>query len=148
MASISSSAFSISHRGRQQHRADAEAWAAIHSALDNAVSTLTAGNTTLPSATTGRDARAQLVAARFLFNRQAERYIAAARTRVGRAWRRRQVTRSSFTKALDDAAAYLTRLERDHEGPFFLPQLFVRSSSGLPVRGHRAPGRHRAAAAA
>ncbi|MFG3429659.1 hypothetical protein [Streptomyces californicus] len=139
------SAFSSSSRERERHRSETEAWTAIHTALDGVVSTLTAGHTSLPSAATGRAARPQLVALRFLFARQAERYVAGARTRAGRAWRRRQVARSSFAREIAEAETYLTLLVRDEEGPYVLPGLFKRSGAPLPVRVRRAPGRHRAA---
>ncbi|WP_274036621.1 hypothetical protein [Streptomyces sp. MMBL 11-1] len=147
MAPMIPSAFSTCSRERERHRSETEAWAAIHSALDRVVATLTAGHTTPPSAATGRAARPQLVGLRFLFARQAERYVAGARTRAGRAWRRRQVARSSFAKALAEAETYLTLLGQDQEGPHFLPELLKPRSGPLPVRERRAPGRHRAATA-
>ncbi|MET8605785.1 MULTISPECIES: hypothetical protein [Streptomyces] len=140
-------AFSTSNRERERHRSETEAWSAVHAALDGVVSTLTAGHTSEPNAATGRVARRQLVGLRFLLARQAERYVAGARTRAGRAWRRRQVARSSFAQALEEAETYLTLLVRGQEGPYFLPELFTHRSGHLPVRERRAGGRHRAAAA-
>jgi hypothetical protein len=91
----------------------------------------------------GRAARPYLVSARFLFDRLAERYVAAALTRPGRAWRRCQVQQSAYTRAFDHAACYLQRLDEDPESSHYLPELFLRSGA-LPLFNLRIPVTHRA----
>ncbi|GLF98275.1 hypothetical protein [Streptomyces yaizuensis] len=49
----------------------------------------------------GCAAQPQLTAVRFLFDRQAEHHLAAAVTPMGRAWRRRRIARSSYTRAFN-----------------------------------------------
>ncbi|MFF8786897.1 hypothetical protein [Streptomyces sp. NPDC015125] len=147
-ATAAASPFSRSHRARLQHRREGQTWAAISKAVTDAVATLTGEGSAAPNAAAAPLARPHLAAARFLFNRVADRYIAAARTRPGRAWRRRQVARSRYTHAFDTAAWHLQQLEDlSSEGPFHLPELFQHFGA-LPLIAQRVPVSHRAQAAA
>ncbi|MER0477012.1 hypothetical protein ABR737_01335 [Streptomyces sp. Edi2] len=93
-----------------------------------------------------RAARPHLAGARFLYQRIADRYVADAWTGLGRMWRRRQVRRSAYTQAFEEAQWYLNRREREWEGPFVLPPLFLRHPGEFPLLERL--GRHRAPAAA
>ncbi|MFK0047985.1 hypothetical protein ACIQU4_28630 [Streptomyces sp. NPDC090741] len=130
----------------RRQRDESATWAAVSRALEQAG--VAAAQFSLPAADRVRASRGHLTAARFLYHCIAARYVADARTGIGRAWRRRQVRRSVYTRAFEQAESYLFAVETNpHVIASFLPPLYEPADwFPLPLLDRR--GRHRAASMA
>ncbi|MFI1765128.1 hypothetical protein ACH41H_24150 [Streptomyces sp. NPDC020800] len=127
----------------RRQRDESATWAAVSRALKQAGTA--AARFSLPPAERVLAIRGHLTAARFLYHCIAARYVADARTGIGRAWRRRQVRRSSYTRAFEQAESYLFAVETDPHMIASLPPLFE-PADWFPLPLLNRPGRHRAGA--
>ncbi|MET9395992.1 hypothetical protein [Kitasatospora sp. NPDC002965] len=84
----------------------------------------------------GAEQRSKAMAAhiergRELLDEIIDRHVAAARTAVGRAWRRRRAQRGVYAAAFDEAAAYARAVRDGRDRNLPTPVLFSRG--GLPL---------------